>query len=159
MVKAFLGLGSNIGERKEQLQEAVNILDSIEGIEVTQVSDIYETEPVGYIEQPNFLNLCIEIETTLDPQSLLTCCLKTEHQLHRVRVVRWGPRTLDVDILLYGNQIIEDDNLSVPHPRMNERSFVLIPLNDIASKQIEPRSQQTIGSLVMKDESVKKYEG
>lgn len=157
MVKAFLGLGSNIGEREAQLDEAIKILNNFEGIKVTQVSDIYETEPVGYTEQPNFLNLCVEIETTLAPRELLSCCLETEQQLHRVRVVRWGPRTLDVDILLYGNQIIEEENLTVPHPRMNERSFVLIPLNDIASNEIEPRSNQTIGNLVTADDTVKKY--
>ncbi|MEJ7445732.1 2-amino-4-hydroxy-6-hydroxymethyldihydropteridine diphosphokinase, partial [Staphylococcus hominis] len=81
-----------------------------------------------------------EIETTLNPQELLKRCLETEEALHRVRKIRWGPRTLDVDILLYGNEIIEEDNLIIPHPRMTERAFVLIPLNDIASKHIEPRS-------------------
>lgn len=157
MVKAFLGLGSNIGERETQLKEAIRILNRFDNIKVTQISDIYETEPVGYTNQPNFLNLCVEIDTTLDPQSLLSCCLKTEQQLHRVRVKRWGPRTLDVDILLYEDQIIEEDNLSLPHPRMNERSFVLIPLNDIASNQIEPRTHLTIGNLVTADDTVKKY--
>ena len=147
MVKAYLGLGSNIGNRELQLNEA----------QVTQVSHIYETEPVGYTNQPKFLNLCIEIETELNPQSLLKCCLTTEQQLHRKREIRWGPRTLDIDILLFGDQIIEQDNLSVPHPRMKERSFVLIPLNDIATKQIEPISNKSIGQLVVPDNSVKKY--
>ena len=148
MVKAYLGLGSNIGNRELQLNEAIKI---------TQVSHIYETEPVGYTNQPKFLNLCIEIETELNPQSLLKCCLTTEQQLHRKREIRWGPRTLDIDILLFGDQIIEQDNLSVPHPRMKERSFVLIPLNDIATKQIEPISNKSIGQLVVPDNSVKKY--
>ena len=140
MVKAYLGLGSNIGNRELQLNEAIKILHAYQGIQVTQVSHIYETEPVGYTNQPKFLNLCIEIETELTPQSFLKCCLATEQQLHRKREIRWGPRTLDVDILLFGDQIIEQDNLSVPHPRMKERSFVLIPLNDIATNQIEPVS-------------------
>ncbi|MFI3132666.1 2-amino-4-hydroxy-6-hydroxymethyldihydropteridine diphosphokinase, partial [Staphylococcus warneri] len=141
MVKAYLGLGSNIGDRAHQLQQAIRIIDQYQYIDVTSISPIYETEPVGYTDQPQFLNLCIEIETTLDPQELLKRCLETEEALHRVRKIRWGPRTLDVDILLYGNEIIEEDNLIIPHPRMAERAFVLIPLNDIASKHIEPRSQ------------------
>ncbi|MDO2946636.1 2-amino-4-hydroxy-6-hydroxymethyldihydropteridine diphosphokinase [Staphylococcus epidermidis] len=157
MVKAYLGLGSNIGNRELQLNEAIKILHAYQGIQVTQVSHIYETEPVGYTNQPKFLNLCIEIETELNPQSLLKCCLATEQQLHRKREIRWGPRTLDVDILLLGDQIIEQDNLSVPHPRMKERSFVLIPLNDIATNQIEPISNKSIGQLVVTDNSVKKY--
>ena len=157
MVKAYLGLGSNIGNRELQLNEAIKILHANQGIQVTQVSHIYETEPVGYTNQPKFLNLCIEIETELNPQSLLKCCSATEQQLHRKREIRWGPRTLDVDILLFGDQIIEQDNLSVPHPRMKERSFVLIPLNDIATNQIEPISNKSIGQLVVTDNSVKKY--
>lgn len=157
MVKAYLGLGSNIGDRAHQLQQAIRIIDQYQYIDVTSISPIYETEPVGYTDQPQFLNLCIEIETTLDPQELLKRCLETEEALHRVRKIRWGPRTLDVDILLYGNEIIEEDNLIIPHPRMTERAFVLIPLNDIASKHIEPRSQKLIENLVIADSTVKRY--
>ena len=157
MVKAYLGLGSNMGDRAHQLQQAIQIIDRFQHIDVTSVSPIYETEPVGYTDQPQFLNLCIEIETTLDPQELLKRCLETEEALHRVRKIRWGPRTLDVDILLYGNEIIEEDNLIIPHPRMAERAFVLIPLNDIASKHIEPRSQKLIENLVIADSTVKRY--
>ena len=157
MVKAYLGLGSNMGDRAHQLQQAIQIIDRFQHIDVTSVSSIYETEPVGYTDQPQFLNLCIEIETTLKPQELLKRCLETEQALHRVRKIRWGPRTLDVDILLYGNEIIEEDNLIIPHPRMVERAFVLIPLNDIASKHIEPRSQRLIENLVTADSTVKRY--
>ena len=157
MIKAYLGLGSNMGDRAHQLQQAIQIIDRFQHIDVTSVSSIYETEPVGYTDQPQFLNLCIEIETTLKPQELLKRCLETEQALHRVRKIRWGPRTLDVDILLYGNEIIEEDNLIIPHPRMVERAFVLIPLNDIASKHIEPRSQRLIKNLVTADSTVKRY--
>ncbi|EEQ79470.1 2-amino-4-hydroxy-6-hydroxymethyldihydropteridine diphosphokinase [Staphylococcus warneri] len=157
MIKAYLGLGSNMGDRAHQLQQAIQIIDRFQHIDVTSVSPIYETEPVGYTDQPQFLNLCIEIETTLKPQELLKRCLETEQALHRVRKIRWGPRTLDVDILLYGNEIIEEDNLIIPHPRMVERAFVLIPLNDIASKHIEPRSQRLIENLVTADSTVKRY--
>ncbi|MFS4466079.1 2-amino-4-hydroxy-6-hydroxymethyldihydropteridine diphosphokinase [Staphylococcus haemolyticus] len=159
MVQAYLGLGSNIGDREQQLQDAIKIIDSIEGISVTKISPIYETAPVGYTEQPNFLNLCLEIETELEPKELLEYCLETEQRLHRVRDIRWGPRTLDVDILLYGDKVIEEDDLEVPHPRMGERAFVLIPLNDIASAQIEPRSNTRISDLVIPDDTVKKYKG
>mgnify|MGYP002755662543 FL=1 len=146
-----------MGDRAHQLQQAIQIIDRFQHIDVTSVSPIYETEPVGYTDQPQFLNLCIEIETTLKPQELLKRCLETEQALHRVRKIRWGPRTLDVDILLYGNEIIEEDNLIIPHPRMVERAFVLIPLNDIASKHIEPRSQRLIENLVTADSTVKRY--
>ena len=157
MVQASLGLGSNIGDRKQQLLKAIDLIGNIKGIKVTKQSSIYETAPIGYTDQPNFLNLCLEIETELSPQQLLKHCLDIEQQLHRVREIRWGPRTLDIDILLYSDDIIETDNLSVPHPRMQERAFVLIPLNDIASDKQNPRLNQKIQDLVFPDDTVKKY--
>ncbi|WP_336943048.1 2-amino-4-hydroxy-6-hydroxymethyldihydropteridine diphosphokinase [Staphylococcus hominis] len=157
MVQAYLGLGSNIGDRKQQLLKAIDLIGNIKGIKVTKQSSIYETAPIGYTDQPNFLNLCLEIETELSPQQLLKHCLDIEQQLHRVREIRWGPRTLDIDILLYSDDIIETDNLSVPHPRMQERAFVLIPLNDIASDKQNSRLNQKIHDLVFPDDTVKKY--
>lgn len=157
MVQAYLGLGSNIGDRKQQLLKAIDLIGNIKGIKVTKQSSIYETAPIGYTDQPNFLNLCLEIETELSPQQLLKHCLDIEQQLHRVREIRWGPRTLDIDILLYSDNIIETDNLSIPHPRMKERAFVLIPLNDIASDKKDPRLNQKIYDLVFPDDTVKKY--
>ena len=149
--------GSNIGDRKQQLLKAIDLIGNIKGIKVTKQSSIYETAPIGYTDQPNFLNLCLEIETELSPQQLLKHCLDIEQQLHRVREIRWGPRTLDIDILLYSDNIIETDNLSIPHPRMQERAFVLIPLNDIASDKKDPRLNQKIHDLVFPDDTVKKY--
>jgi len=157
MVQAYLGLGSNIGDRKQQLLKAIDLIGNIKGIKVTKQSSIYETAPIGYTDQPNFLNLCLEIETELSPQQLLKHCLDIEQQLHRVREIRWGPRTLDIDILLYSDNIIETDNLSIPHPRMQERAFVLIPLNDVASDKKDPRLNQKIHDLVFPDDTVKKY--
>ena len=157
MVQAYLGLGSNIGDRKQQLLKAIDLIGNIKGIKVTKQSSIYETAPIGYTDQPNFLNLCLEIETELSPQQLLKHCLDIEQQLHRVREIRWGPRTLDIDILLYSDNIIETDNLSIPHPRMQERASVLIPLNDIASDKKDPRLNQKIHDLVFPDDTVKKY--
>ena len=158
MEYAYLGLGSNVGEREVQLKKAIRILNEKDGIHVTQISPIYETEPVGYVDQPQFLNQCIEIQTSLKPHALLNACLDTEQQLHRVRDIRWGPRTLDVDVLLYGDQVVEEDDLIVPHPRMLDRSFVLIPLNDIASDCIVPLTNKKVGNLVTTDNSVKKYQ-
>ncbi|NGC44179.1 2-amino-4-hydroxy-6-hydroxymethyldihydropteridine diphosphokinase [Staphylococcus aureus] len=157
MIQAYLGLGSNIGDRESQLNDAIKILNEYDGINVSNISPIYETAPVGYTEQPNFLNLCVEIQTTLTVLQLLECCLKTEKFLHRIRKERWGPRTLDVDILLYGEEMIDLPKLSVPHPRMNERAFVLIPLNDIAANVVEPRSKLKVKDLVFVDDSVKRY--
>lgn len=157
MIQAYLGLGSNIGDRESQLNDAIKILNEYDGINVSNISPIYETAPVGYTEQPNFLNLCVEIQTTLTVLQLLEYCLKTEECLHRIRKERWGPRTLDVDILLYGEEMIDLPKLSVPHPRMNERAFVLIPLNDIAANVVEPRSKLKVKDLVFVDDSVKRY--
>lgn len=157
MTKVYLGLGSNVGDREHQLKEALRLLDAQQGIKVTRVSSLYETAPVGYVDQPDFLNLCAEIETDLTPQAVLKNGLDIEQQLHRVRKERWGPRTLDIDILLYGNKIIEDQDLSIPHPRMAERAFVLIPLQEIAPEAINPCTQTKIKDIEVPDEIVNKY--
>ncbi|AJC96942.1 2-amino-4-hydroxy-6-hydroxymethyldihydropteridine diphosphokinase [Staphylococcus hyicus] len=158
MIDVYLGLGSNIGDREQQLQSAVERLDQVTGIHVQHMSSMYETKPVGYVEQPDFLNVCLHIKTTLSPEALLHQCLRIEKELHRVREVRWGPRTIDIDVLLYGDEIIESEQLIVPHPRMTARAFVMIPLNEIAAHVIEPRSKKTIQSLVQPDETVVKYQ-
>ncbi|MCQ9301911.1 2-amino-4-hydroxy-6-hydroxymethyldihydropteridine diphosphokinase [Staphylococcus hyicus] len=158
MIDVYLGLGSNIGDCEQQLQSAVERLDQVTGIHVQHMSSMYETKPVGYVEQPDFLNVCLHIKTTLSPEALLHQCLRIEKELHRVREVRWGPRTIDIDVLLYGDEIIESEQLIVPHPRMTARAFVMIPLNEIAAHVIEPRSKKTIQSLVQPDETVVKYQ-
>ncbi|MCD8916392.1 2-amino-4-hydroxy-6-hydroxymethyldihydropteridine diphosphokinase [Staphylococcus simulans] len=157
MTEVFLGLGSNVGDREAQLKAAIDLLDEQQGIEVIKVSSFYETAPVGYVNQPDFLNLCIKIETELSPHEVLECGLAIEQQLHRVRKERWGPRTLDIDILLYGDEIIETKDLSIPHPRMTERAFVLIPLQEIAPDKVEPRTQKKIKEITVPDETVKKF--
>ncbi|WP_432663498.1 2-amino-4-hydroxy-6-hydroxymethyldihydropteridine diphosphokinase [Wukongibacter baidiensis] len=134
MSKAYLGLGSNIGDTKENIDSAIDILKSHEKIEVTKVSSYYETEPVGYEDQDWFLNVVLEIDTTLKPYELLELCNLIEEKLKRKRIVRWGPRTIDVDILLYEGFESEDEKLTIPHPRMTERAFVMIPLNEITSE-------------------------
>lgn len=158
MTDVFLGLGSNVGDRENQLKEAIRLLGEQPGIEVVKVSSFYETEPVGYVDQPDFLNLCIEIQTELSPKAVLESGLAIEQQLHRVRKERWGPRTLDIDILLYGDQIIEEEDLTIPHPRMTERAFVLIPLQEIAPDKVEPRTQTKIKDITVPKETVKKVQ-
>ncbi|MED1205986.1 2-amino-4-hydroxy-6-hydroxymethyldihydropteridine diphosphokinase [Heyndrickxia acidicola] len=131
MNKAYLSLGSNIGNRNEFLERAIEELVKIKEIKVTALSSIYETDPVGYTDQAPFLNMAVELETSLTTNDLLDACLKIESESGRKREIKWGPRTLDLDILLYNNENIEADNLIIPHPRMHERAFVLIPLLEI----------------------------
>ncbi len=135
---AYLSIGSNIGDRLHHLTEAVRALHSKGGITVTAVSSIYETAPVGFTDQAYFLNLVVCVETGFVAQDLLEVCQKIELELGRVRDIRWGPRTADLDILLYNNDNIETENLIVPHPRMHERAFVLIPLLEIAPLMSSP---------------------
>ncbi|QTD40274.1 2-amino-4-hydroxy-6-hydroxymethyldihydropteridine diphosphokinase [Sporosarcina sp. Te-1] len=132
MNTAYISIGSNIGDRLHQLMDAVRSLQGNDGITVVNLSSVYETIPVGYTEQSDFLNLVVMVETTLSAQDLLSVCQKIENEQGRVRTIRWGPRTVDLDILLYNNDNIESENLLVPHPRMRERAFVLIPLLELA---------------------------
>ncbi|AJY77647.1 2-amino-4-hydroxy-6-hydroxymethyldihydropteridine pyrophosphokinase [Paenibacillus beijingensis] len=126
-----MALGSNLGDRSGMLAEALRRLDASEGVEVTGVSAVYETDPVGYTEQPAFLNMAAALRTTLPPLDLLRLLLAVEQQLGRVRDVRWGPRVIDLDLLLYGAVKMDEEELTLPHPRMMERAFVLVPLADV----------------------------
>ena len=136
MVKAFLSLGSNMGDRVEYLSKAIDKIAQIQGCNILNKSRVYETEPWGYENQEAFLNLCISIETSLSPYELLESLQTIELELDRVRKIHWGPRTIDIDILLFDDIICEDDKLTIPHPRMSERAFVLIPLYDIEKNLI-----------------------
>ena len=136
MVKAFLSLGSNMGDRLEYLSKAIDKIAEIQGCNILNKSRVYETEPWGYENQEAFLNLCISIETYLSPYELLESLQTIELELDRVRKIHWGPRTIDIDILLFDDIICEDDKLTIPHPRMRERAFVLIPLYDIEKNLI-----------------------
>lgn len=137
-VTAYIGLGSNIGDRKFQLNRAVELLKGAEKVEVTAVSSYYNTAPVGYEQQPDFLNAVVEIRTALSAYGLLQLCSEIEKELKRERIIRWGPRTIDLDVLLFGNEIIYKKDLVIPHPRMHERRFVLEPLNEIAPEVMHP---------------------
>ncbi|WP_144616363.1 2-amino-4-hydroxy-6-hydroxymethyldihydropteridine diphosphokinase [Bacillus cereus] len=140
---AYIALGSNIGERHTYLTEAIQFLNKNPYIQVEDVSSVYETEPVGYTDQSCFLNLVVKISTNLSPQELLKVTQRVENALGRKREIRWGPRTIDLDILLYNQENIEAENLIVPHPRMFERAFVIVPLLEINQdiKQNISRSQ------------------
>ena len=131
MARAFLGLGSNLGDREANIRESIERL-SHHPIRIEKVSSIYETAPVGLTDQPDFLNAVIEIETDLDPFELLDVVMNVEKELGRVRNIRWGPRVIDIDVLLYDDAIIDTPELVVPHPRMTERAFVMAPLAEIA---------------------------
>ncbi len=143
-MEAYLGLGSNLGDRLATLQQAVDLLAADPGITVRRTSRVWETDPVGGPEQPDFLNIVAEIDTDLEPLDLLTTVNRIESELGRVRDVRWGPRTVDIDILLIDDMTIADDRLTVPHPRMHERAFVLMPLLELIDDPILPNGTRLL---------------
>ncbi|TBL69047.1 2-amino-4-hydroxy-6-hydroxymethyldihydropteridine diphosphokinase [Paenibacillus thalictri] len=132
-VCAYIGIGSNIGDREHHLLQSLVMLGCHPEIEVTGQSRIYETDPIGYVDQEPFLNMTAELATTLSPEHLLSYMLSVEQQLGRIRDIRWGPRTIDLDMLLYGSAQHHSDDLQLPHPRMLERAFVLVPLIELVS--------------------------
>src|SRR2546423_735700 len=132
-MRAFIGLGANLGDRLANLQRAVDLLGSTEGVRVLRSSRVYETDPVGGPPQPDFLNAVVEVDTDLDPTALLRAGLAIKERMGRSRSVRWGPRSVDLDVLTYGKEEFHSDapDLDVPHPLMHERSFVLVPLLEL----------------------------
>jgi 2-amino-4-hydroxy-6-hydroxymethyldihydropteridine diphosphokinase len=132
VVRAHLGIGSNLDDRLANLQLAVDALAAAPGIRVVAVSPVYETEPVGGPVQGDFLNAVVAVDSDLSARELLELALSVEQVAHRVRTERWGPRTLDVDILTFGDETIVEPDLEIPHPRLRERAFVLAPLHDVA---------------------------
>ena len=148
-ITAYLGLGSNVGNRRSNLERALELLDAAEGILISRRSSIYETEPWGMTEQPPFLNAAVEIQTSLRPGDLLAAVKAIEEAMGRVTTVRYGPRNIDVDILLYGNLVVDwnTPDLQIPHARMLERAFVLIPLAEIAGQIQHPTAKRTIEDL------------
>jgi len=137
-MRAYLSLGSNLGDRAFYLSEAIRLLADNSAISIVQKSAVYETKPWGKLDQPDFWNQVICIETNLAPLELLKVCQDVENELGRKRSERWGPRTVDIDILTYDNIVRADDVLTLPHPRMEEREFVLAPLREIAPSLILP---------------------
>ncbi len=140
MTRAYVGLGANLGDRERTLRAAADALAAEEGIEVVSISTLRETEPVGVGEQPRFLNGAAELETTLTARELLDRLLTVEQRFGRVRIPgEHGPRTLDLDLLLYGDEVIDEPGLTVPHPQLHERRFVLEPLAELAPGLVVPR--------------------
>jgi 2-amino-4-hydroxy-6-hydroxymethyldihydropteridine diphosphokinase len=153
--RVVISLGTNIEPRLLYLKNAVqSILDS--NITIEDFSSIYETDPIGYEEQDNFLNMILIVKTSLNPYKLLELTQRIEIELERERLVRWGPRTIDLDILLYNNEYENSDVLTIPHPRINERAFVLIPLYEIKSS-LEDNQLSIINfeNSLLRDEGVK----
>ena len=155
MSKAYLGIGTNIGNREENLENALMSLKLLPMTKVTAVSKVYETEPVGYADQNDFLNIAIEIETELTAQNLLGACLGIEAGLGRVREIKNGPRIIDVDLLLYDNEEYNTSTLVLPHPRMFERDFVLQPLLDINFNN--PLFDRKRAQSLLTGEGIKEY--
>ena len=148
----YLGLGTNLGDRMENLRKALRMLQDGNGLRLLRCSQVYETEPWGGIEQPSFLNCVAEGATTLDPEALLTLCKGVEERVGRVPGVRWGPRLIDVDILLYGSelygsQVVDLPHLEIPHPRLHLRAFALVPLAELCPDRSHPVLKRSIAEL------------
>ncbi|MGL4522060.1 MAG: 2-amino-4-hydroxy-6-hydroxymethyldihydropteridine diphosphokinase [Bacilli bacterium] len=156
MNNAYIALGSNLGDKYAFLQNAIERIDKVEGIVVVTTSSVYETPPVGYSEQDSFYNMVIHIQTKFSPQQLLVVLQKIETEAGRVRTIKNGPRTLDLDILLYENCIVEEKDLQIPHPRMHERLFVLVPLADVLSNYTDYVGQECVCLEGAVSEGIKK---
>lgn len=147
MNTVYLALGTNIEPREDHLNQALGYLQN-EHITILQQSSIYETAPVGYTDQSDFLNMAVKIQTEFSPVQLLDFCQNVEMKLGRKRVIRFGPRTIDLDILLYNNENIHGERLVIPHPRMHERAFVLVPLHEISPDYIIPEQGKSVEELM-----------
>lgn len=161
MHSVYIGFGSNIDDRLSYIQNAIHALSEAEGITLQKISSLYETEPVGYEEQAKFLNGAVAIETCLSPHTLLQTLKQIEVDVGRQHRTRWGPREIDMDILIYGNICLRSPDLIIPHPEMHLRRFVLVPLGEIASDLLHPVFNQTIQTLLERledDKSVVKAE-
>ena len=147
MHKVFIGIGTNLGDRHKNIEDAFKNLQFY-NLKIIKKSPVYETEPYGLREQPNFLNCVVEIETEEPPEELLKNFLKIEEEMGRERKIPWGPRIIDLDILFYENLIINEESLKIPHPDIENRFFVLKPLSDIAPKFIHPIFKKTIKQML-----------
>ncbi len=158
--KALIGIGSNLDLPAENCLKAISILSKSKEVRVASQSSLYESEPIGNPDQPWFVNAAVEIQTNLNPEELLQYLLNIENQLGRIRKEKWGPRIIDLDILDYEGQIINSSTLTLPHPEMAQRRFVLEPLSEIAGATIHPLKNKTIADLLKEQPNfpiVKKY--
>jgi len=143
-VKAYVGLGSNLGEREAMIRLALDDLARLPSTKLVRASSLYDTEPVGDVDQPNFLNAVAQLETDLTARQLLWNLLLIERRLGRVRTRPWGPRTIDLDLLLFGDQIVDEPDLRIPHPEILRRSFVLVPLVELDPLLVHPVTGETL---------------
>jgi 2-amino-4-hydroxy-6-hydroxymethyldihydropteridine diphosphokinase len=148
MARIFIGLGSNVGDRLQYLQRALKLLNAVPALRLVACSSVYETEPVGKKDQPIFLNAVVEFLSDAPPQELLRIAKEIEVQLGRTVTERWGPREIDIDVLYYGDVVVKDAELCLPHPEAANRRFVLIPLKEIAADFIDPLHKRTIDELL-----------
>lgn len=147
MEHVFLSLGSNVGDRGANLQKALVDLE-FWGVRVLRSSSLYLTEPSGKKDQPDFYNLVVQVKTDRSPEDLLTAIHAIERSFGRERKEKWGPRTIDIDILFYGDSVVDDPALTIPHPHLAVRKFVLVPLHEIASKFVHPILKKTVEELL-----------
>ncbi|MCK4404209.1 MAG: 2-amino-4-hydroxy-6-hydroxymethyldihydropteridine diphosphokinase [candidate division Zixibacteria bacterium] len=148
MATVHVSLGSNLGDRFQHLRTAIEKIEESDKILIKEVSSVYESEPVGYENQRWFLNLVFEVQTSFDPLLLLEYLLAIEDQMGRKREEKWGARNIDLDLLLYDNLIVNSDRLTIPHPQMHQRRFVLIPLAQIAPQLLHPLLKKTVRQLL-----------
>lgn len=148
MIRAYIGLGANLGDPAEQLASAITAINAIEQSTIDAVSSVYQSPPMGPSDQPDYLNAVAALTTTLTPSQLLTALQGIENAQGRERGERWGPRTLDLDILLYGDQHVALEHLQIPHPGLHQRNFVLLPLLEIAGPNLVLPGGEELGTLV-----------
>lgn len=157
MHEAYVALGANLGDREVSLAEALRKMAAEPGIEVRRISSIYETAPVGFTDQPAFLNMAACLGTDLKPLELLHRLLSIEQEMGRVREFRWGPRNIDLDLLVYGEISMDMPELTLPHPRMGERAFVLVPLRDIWPDQEAFPWDEALSAFSLEEEGIKRW--